>query len=111
MSAGKYNINIDQGSTFELTVTISSGGSAKNLTGYSARAKLRLKPEAADSTDFTCTVTNASGGVLTMALTPAQTDALTASRYVYDLEIFTTSDAIVNRVIEGTAEVKRGVTR
>jgi len=111
MSAGKHNIIIDQGATFELTLTIKIGGSVKDLTGYSARAMLRSKLEATDSTAFTCTVTNASGGVLTMGLTPAQTDAISAGRYVYDLEIFTGSDAIVNRIIEGYVEVKRGVTR
>ena len=60
---------------------------------------------------FTVAVTDASNGVLKMSMTPAQTNAITAGRYLYDLEIFTGSDAIVNRLIEGHVEVKRGRTR
>ena len=41
MAAGKYNIRIDQGSDFSIQLTVKESGSAKNLTGYSARAQLR----------------------------------------------------------------------
>ena len=112
MSAGKHNIIIDQGATFELTVTISSGGSALNLSSYEGRSSIRVTPEATAVIDtFTVAKTNASNGVLKMSLTPTETNAIAAGRYVYDLEIFTGSDAIVNRIIEGYVEVKRGVTR
>ena len=111
MSAGKHNIIIDQGATFELTVTVKTGGSALNLSNYSGRSSMRLTQEGSQIATFTVAVTDASNGVLKMSLTPAQTNAKTAGRYLYDLEIFTGSDAIVNRIIEGHVELKRGVTR
>ena len=41
MSAGNYNISIDQGSDFSLQLTVQESGSAKNLTGFSVRGQLR----------------------------------------------------------------------
>ena len=41
MAAGKYNITIDQGSDFSIQLTVKESGTAKNLTGYNARAQLR----------------------------------------------------------------------
>jgi hypothetical protein len=112
MSAGKHNITIDQGATFELTVTVKSGGSALNLSSYSGRSSMRLTQEGSQIAAFTVAVTDASNGVLKMSLTPTETNAITAGRYLYDLEIFITSDeSIVNRLIEGHVEVKRGITR
>ena len=43
-------------------------------------------------------------------LTAAQTNAIAAGRYVYDVEI-TSGEGIVTRVVEGQIEVTPGVTR
>ena len=48
-------------------------------------------------------------GVVTLSLTPAQTTALSDGRYVYDLEI-TSSTGEVTRVIEGIITVTPQVT-
>jgi hypothetical protein len=126
MSAGKYNITIDQGSTFGLTMTVKEDGSAKNLASplqYTARAHLRSKAEntatpsstfANGTIEFTCTgstgVANLqSNGIINMSLTAAQTAAITAGSYVYDLEIVT--GAVVTRIIQGRANVTREITR
>ena len=55
MSAGKYDITIDQGSDFELTLVIKDGGSARDLGGWNARGKLKSTYDAAQSYDFTFT--------------------------------------------------------
>ena len=69
MAAGKYNITIDQGSDFSIQLTVKESGSAKNLTGYNARAQLRpTQTSSTLSATFTTTITNASGGVMTMSL-------------------------------------------
>ena len=44
-----------------------------------------------------------------MSLTAAQTAAITAGSYVYDLEIVT--GAVVTRIIQGRANVTREITR
>ena len=109
MAAGKYNITIDQGSDFSIQLTVKEGDTAKNLTGYSARAQLRpTQTSSTLSATFTCAITNASGGVLTMSLPYSTTAGLSGGKYFYDLEIFTGS--VVQRLIQGNATVTANVT-
>jgi hypothetical protein len=110
MAAGKYNITIDQGSDFSIQLTIKESGVAKNLTGYNARAQLR--PSVTSTTlsgTFTCTITNATSGIATMAMGYAVTAALVPGKYFYDLEVYTGS--VVQRLIQGNATVRGEVTR
>ena len=67
ISAGTYNLVIDQGSDFALDLVIKQGGTALNLANYSGRAQLRTSVDASSaSASFTVTVTNASNGALKM---------------------------------------------
>ena len=69
MSAGTYNLVIDQGSDFALDLIIKQSGSALNLTNYTGRAQLRTSVDASSaSATFTVTKTNASEGALKMEL-------------------------------------------
>jgi hypothetical protein len=112
MAAGKYNIEIDQGSDFALDVTVKEDGSAKDLTGYSARSQMRAKKsDASAAASFTCTVTDAANGILKMELSNSTSSNMTAGRYFYDLEIYTSGDAIVKRILEGEVNIDREVTR
>ena len=90
MAAGKYNITIDQGSDFSIQLTVKESGTAKNLTGYNARAQLRTTQTASSvAATFSCTITNASGGVITMSLPYSTTASLAGGKYFYDLELYT----------------------
>ena len=110
MSAGKFNITIDQGSDFSLKLTVKEAGVVKNLTGYSARAQLRTATTSATvSGTFTCTITDATAGVLTMAMPYGTTADVTPGKHYYDLEVYTAS--VVQRLIQGTAMVRAEVTR
>ena len=110
MSAGTYNIKIDQGSDFSLQLTVQEDGSAKNLAGFSARAQMRPTIDSSTLTaTFTCTVTDATNGVLTMTLANTLTDDIDVGQYFYDLELFTGSTS--QRLIQGTATVSGEVTR
>lgn len=112
MTAAVYNLVIDQGSDFGVQLALTEDGSVKDLTGYSARAQLRSKKASVDkAADFTCTVTNPTGGLVTMSLGNTITSSLAAGIYYYDLELFTASDAIVTRLIEGQATITQEVTR
>ena len=109
MAAGKYNITIDQGSDFSIQLRVKESGTAKNLTGYNARAQLRTTQTASSvAATFSCTITNASGGVMTMALPYGTTANLDGGKYYYDLEIYTGS--AVQRLIQGQATVRTNVT-
>lgn len=109
-------LEIDQGSDVSIEVhLVDKAGAVKNLSGYSASAKMKktYNSDSADTTEFTTTV-QASTGVVTLTLTNAQTDALKAGRYVYDVETSyddSDSNTIVERVLEGFIHVTPSVTR
>ena len=109
---------IDQGADVAVEIhCVNKDNSVKDLTGYTATAKLK-KTYASDSDNtisFSSIVaTPASDGVLTISLTNTQTDTLKAGRYVYDVELaFQDSDSntIIERVLEGRVQVSPSVTR
>lgn len=111
--AAVANLIIDQGANFSSDITVKdANGNAFNLTGYTAEAKM-AKGYASTRTRTTITSTIASDpttGVVSLTLTAAQTAALDAERYVYDVEITQTSSGSVTRVIEGIITVRPNVT-
>ena len=112
MSAGTYNLVIDQGSDFALDLVIKQAGTALNLTNYSGRAQMRTAHSAASvSATFTVTVTNAVQGALKLQLPGNTSKNIAAGQYIYDLEIFTASDSIVKRIIQGDVTLTPEVTR
>ena len=115
MAAGNYDIIVDQGSDYTLSVTVKDDSTTvSDLTGYSARAHIR--PAKASDTltaSFTCTVDTSSPatGIVEMTLPNSVSKNIAAGSYFYDLEIFTASDAIVKRIIQGKVKVTQEVTR
>jgi len=112
MAAGVYNIIIDQGSTFSQKITVKEDGAVKDLTGYSARAQMRpTRTSTTLTATFSCTIATPSTGVILMELTPAQSAAITEGRYYYDLEVYTSGEVIVSRLLQGEVTVTPEVTR
>ena len=112
--AAVANLIVDQGANFSSDITVKdANGNAFNLTGYTAEAKL-AKGQASTRTRTSMTATVASDtttGIVSLALTAAQTTALDApERYVYDVEITQTSTGNVTRVLEGIITVRPNVT-
>ncbi len=117
MSAGKYDITIDQGSDFELTLVIKDGGNFRNLTGYLARGHLRASMDTAQywAFDFSDS-TYDEYGTLVMKLAHDVTanngnTALSEGNYFYDVEVYKSDDSEVERILQGKAKVTREVTR
>jgi len=105
------NLTVDQGATFNAQIDITDdSGNAQNLTGYSVAGQIRKTYDSTTFTAFSASVSNATGGTITISLTSTQTNALAAGRYVYDVEI-TSGGGVVTRVLEGQVEVTPGVTR
>ena len=105
------NLTVDQGATFNAQIDVSDdSGNSQNLTGYSVAGQIRKTYDSTTYTAFTASVSNATGGSISISLTATQTNALKAGRYVYDVEI-TSSGGVVTRVLEGQVEVTPGVTR
>ena len=112
MTAANHNLTIDQGSDFALDLIVKDSGVVKNLASYSARAQMRSTKSASSvAATFTCTITNAAGGALKMELPNATSSSLSAGKYYYDLELYTASDTIVQRLMQGTVILTPEVTR
>lgn len=112
--AATANLRIDQGASFSTDVTVTNtDGTAFNLTGYTASAKMALGYTSTRTrTTFTTAIaSDATTGVITLSLSADQTNQLDApARYVYDVEILKTSDSTITRVIEGIITVSPSVT-
>ena len=105
------NLTIDQGSTFSASIDVTDvEDNVLVLTGYTVAAQIRKTYDSTTAVNFTGSVSNSTQGEITISLTPAQTNALVAGRYVYDAEI-TSAGGTVTRVIEGQIEVTPGVTQ
>ena len=108
--ATKANIVIDQGTTFSTVITLADeNGDAINLTGYSANSQIRKHYSSSNSQSFSVSL-GGSLGTVTLSLTSTQTSNLVAGRYVYDVEV-TSSSNVVSRIVEGIVTVTPQVTR
>ena len=107
--ATKVNLVVDQGSTFQTSVTFNDeNGNTINFSTYSGAAQMRKHFTSSNSVSFSVNMT--SNGVITLGLTANQTANLTSGRYVYDLEV-TDSSNLISRLIEGIITVTPNVTR
>jgi len=119
--AQTYNIHVDQGSTYTLTVTYTTAaGAGVDLTGYEARMQVRLSTEeVASLASFTSSpaagleiVAPATNGEVKLTVTSVQTAAYAFKNAVYDLEVFDASaPPNVIRLIQGRFVVNPEVTR
>jgi len=128
MPAGKYALLIEQGATLKLDLAYKdSNNAAIDLRGYSG--KLQIKNNYADSATTTYltlssslnadgTGINFSGssnsippvsGTIGIVISAASSSALTFDTAYYDLEI--TSGSVVTRLLQGTVQINKEVTR
>jgi hypothetical protein len=113
INPGTYNITCPQGATFDRTLTVSVGGTALNLTGYTAAMQVR---ESADDADALISLTNSAGialggtaGTIAITISAATTAGVAAGSYSYDLEI--NSGGTITRLLEGSFNVTGNITR
>mgnify|MGYP000449878673 CR=1 FL=1 len=110
MSAGTYNFILEQGATFNRILTLKENNAVMDLTGYSVASKMRSTHDSSTVVGtFTCTISDASGGKITMNMTATTTAAIEEGMYVYDIEI-TSSAGTVTRLMEGSVTVTPEVT-
>jgi hypothetical protein len=121
MTAGRYNITIEQGATFSLPIlvadTISGSSVERNLTGYTARMK--IKQFVTDTASLVELTTEngritidpdqvANTGEMSLALSATVTASLDFDQGVYDLELI--NGSVVERLLEGKVRLRREVT-
>lgn len=114
MSAGQFNLMLEQGVTYNQTLNWSISGTPVNLTSYTAKMQVRktayfTTAVATFTTDDGSITLDASGNI-TLHKSAADASAIPAGSYVYDLEL-TSSNGTVKRLLEGSFIVDPEVTR
>ena len=107
--SSKINLVIDQGTSYVLYAELNDeAGNPISNTDYTPTAKLRKHWESANAITFTSTLSNV--GVLSLSLTPEQTQNLNSGKYVYDV-LLTDSQNNVIRIFEGIATLTPEVSK
>lgn len=114
MAASTYNLLIEQGATFTLSlVWKDSEGDPVDLTGYSARMQVRPSVTSEDVllslTDQDGIVLGGDGSIVVQA-SATQTAAISSKRGAYDLEL-EDQDGTVTRLLQGVVTISPEVTR
>lgn len=116
-SPGVLDLNCYQGASWDYSLTWQTGGSAVNLTGYSARMQVR---DSYDGGSAVVSLTSGTGitlggtaGTIGLELSATATAALDGTpntQYVYDLELVSGA-GYVTRLVEGRFYVFPEVTK
>jgi hypothetical protein len=113
ITPGRYNITAYQGATYDLSLTWSIGGTAVDLTNYTAAMQVR---DSYDSDTAVLFLTNGSGitlggtaGTIGVSVGYQTMGSVVAGQYVYDLEL--NSGSQVTRLVQGNFTVQAEVTR
>lgn len=118
MAAAQYDLALEQGATFRLTITwTDSGGTPINLTGATAHMSIRSQVANTDTGAPWADLTTANGGItlggaagtIAILVTDAQTATMTQARGRYDLYV-TLSNGDRDRLMEGAVTVDPQVT-
>ncbi len=107
------NIVIHTGTDFEQTFLLedSQSNSALNLTGYQGCAQLKRYESSSKSADFTVEFGNdPTTGRVKLLLSAATSASIKPGKYFYDL-LLRKPNGTTTRVVEGTALVKKAITR
>ena len=114
INPGTYDLLCPQGVTFDKTFTWTIGGTAVNLTGYTAALQVRSAYDAGTalislSTGGSGLVLGGTAGTITATISAASTGGLEPGSYAWDLELYEGSN--VTRLLQGAFNVTGGVTR
>lgn len=117
MSAGTYDITVEQGAVFNRVLTWKdANGSLVNLSGYTARLWVRktfnTTTNVLEMTTENGRITlGGSAGTVTLYISANDTDDIHAARYIYDLKLIPSNSANAVRMLQGFFEVVPQVTQ
>lgn len=111
MAAGQHNIIIEKGATFSKTLIVKdSAGDVVDLTGATVAGKFRSDKQEDTNFAFVFTIDTPASGNISWTMSDTVTATLPAGHGFYDINV-TYSDNTVQRILEGTANVKEWVGR
>lgn len=111
--AAYVELYLDQGTTFENTITLTDDltNTAMNIYGYTVTSQMRRSYYSANITaNILCSIANSSNGLITMSLPSANTANIKPGRYVFDIKAVN-SGGITSRLLEGIITVTPQVTK
>ena len=114
MSAGYQELFLEQGASFNSTITLDDVyGETYNLYNFSSSSQMRKSYYSANSTAVFNTTIFPEQGEISLTLSALATANIYPGRYVYDLLIYSNTDAANNtiRILEGIINVTPSVTR
>jgi len=105
------NLFVDAGANYSNIITVSAAnGQPLNLTGYTVASQMRKSYSSSTAYNFTASVFNADTGKIRLQLSPQQSEAIPAGRWLYDVEI-TSPSGSKTRVVEGVVTVIPQITQ
>jgi len=111
----RSDLYIDQGSDFSVIVSLrNQDGTPIDLTGFTVKSQFRKSYQSSFATDFIVDAADATLGKIRIRLPADTSSAIKAGRYLYDVEISSTS--VLNtierkRVLEGLVIISPEITR
>jgi hypothetical protein len=111
MPAAYTNLYLEQGTTYNTTITLDDVyGANYNLVGYTANSQIRKSYYSSNATAIFITSIDTGNASITLSLTSLITANIAPGRYVYDTTI-TDRVGSVTRILEGIIDVSPSVTR
>lgn len=105
------NLFVDAGSTYSNVISVAAtNGAPLNLTGYTVKSQMRKSYQSSTAFAFTASVYDAINGKIRLQLTPSESEAIPAGRWLYDVEI-TSPSGTKTRVIEGIVTINPQITQ
>jgi len=112
MVAGKFDIQIEKGETYNRVFTYKVSGVAVDISSYTARVTLRESHGGTEILSLTTEnnrITVNSSGEITLILSAAETEAITQVTGVYDMELLPPANTVI-KLLKGTVTFYKEVT-
>jgi hypothetical protein len=105
------NFVVEAGATFTRTITVTEDdGTLFDLTGYTATLQVRLTASSSSAAITKTPTINVPNATISWTFTAAETATLTASKYVYALELAHTNGTVI-RLVQGDLNISPEVVR
>lgn len=108
-----YDIWLTQGDSLDLSLNVKDDNQLPlNLSGYSVSGfiKYQYSDPNISGTPITCNLDNPISGLLSLSLTPNQTNNLSCYQYVYDVNAFNSLSLDSFKILKGYVNVLPEVT-